>query len=143
MSNVRQEGCPPFTPQVLADYRSLLAPEYTGPTPPPEDNLELYEVPISCEVPPPAVTLEYLPPAEVLAPPVEDFGLPFEMETDPELEAAILNLSQYYLEPLEEPPILSTEELLAQEREYLLRTEIVAERNYKKWLREIHGINLP
>ncbi|KAG5552722.1 hypothetical protein RHGRI_010729 [Rhododendron griersonianum] len=65
------------------------------------------------------------------------------METDLEFEAAMLNLSQYYLKPLEEPPILTTEELLAQEREYLDRTETIAERNHKKWLREIYGINLP
>ncbi|KAI8530275.1 hypothetical protein RHMOL_Rhmol11G0043900 [Rhododendron molle] len=133
----------PFTPRVLADYRSLLAPEYMGPISPPEENLELYEVSISCEVPPPAVTPEYLPPTEVITLPIEDLELPFELETDPELEATILNLSQYYLEPLEEPPISTIEKLLAQKCEYLLRIETVTERNYNKWLREIHGINLP
>ncbi|KAG5536363.1 hypothetical protein RHGRI_023960 [Rhododendron griersonianum] len=69
------------------------------------------------EMPPPTATPEYLPPIEVLAPLVEDFELPFdlpmfEMETDAELEAAMLYLSQYYLGPLEESPILTKEELL-------------------------------
>lgn len=86
MSNARQGGCPPFTPPVLTNYRSLLAPEYTGPTPPPEsnsvlsknnselpkDNSELYEAPIAYEVAPPSLTPEYLPPTEILAP-HEDF----------------------------------------------------------------------
>ncbi|KAG5528852.1 hypothetical protein RHGRI_029493 [Rhododendron griersonianum] len=110
--------------------------------------MELYEVTITYEIPPPAVTPKYLPPTEVLAPPVEDLELPFsfpmfDMETDPELEAAMLNLSQYYLEPLEELPILTTEEILAQEREYLERTETIAERNHKKWLKEFYGLIPP
>ncbi|KAG5523990.1 hypothetical protein RHGRI_030856 [Rhododendron griersonianum] len=117
MSNKKQGGCPPFTPRVLANYRSLLAPEYTGPTPPSEDGMELYEVPITWEMPPLATNLEYLPPTEVPAPPVENFEQPFsfpmfDMETDPELEAAMLDLSQYYVEPLEEPPVLTEQELL-------------------------------
>ncbi|KAI8555029.1 hypothetical protein RHMOL_Rhmol05G0142400 [Rhododendron molle] len=148
MSNIPQGGCPPFAPQALADYRSLLAPMYTGPTPPSEDNMELYEVPITYEMPPPVVIPEYVPPTEIPAPPVKNFEPPFhfpmfETETDSELEAAMLDFSQYYLEPLEEPPLLTKEELLRQEREYFEKAKSIAEKNHKKWLREIFGINLP
>ncbi|KAG5564761.1 hypothetical protein RHGRI_000835 [Rhododendron griersonianum] len=64
--------------------------------------MELYEVPITWEIPPPAVDHEYLPPTEIPAPYVEDFEQPFsfpiyDIETNPELEAAILDYSQYYL----------------------------------------------
>ncbi|KAG5553278.1 hypothetical protein RHGRI_011216 [Rhododendron griersonianum] len=110
--------------------------------------MELYEVPITWEMPPPATNPEYLPPTEVPAPPVENFEQPFsfptcDMEIDPELEAAMLDLSQYYLEPLEEPPILTEEGLLAQERKLLEEAETIAEKNFKMWLREIYGIVLP
>ncbi|KAI8534754.1 hypothetical protein RHMOL_Rhmol10G0121300 [Rhododendron molle] len=99
-------------------------------------------------MPPPAVIPEYLPPTEVPAPPVENFEQPFSflmfgMETDPELVVAMLDLSQYYLEPLEEPPILTKEELLAKERKLLEEAETIAEKNYKMWLREIYGLVLP
>ncbi|KAG5564760.1 hypothetical protein RHGRI_000835 [Rhododendron griersonianum] len=102
MSNKKQGGRPPFSPKVLTNYRSLLVPEYTGPTPLSEDDMELYEVPITWEIPPPAVDHEYLPPTEIPAPYVEDFEQPFsfpiyDIETNPELEAAILDYSQYYL----------------------------------------------
>lgn len=148
MTSRRQRGCPPFAAQVLANYRSLLAPEYPGPTPSLVDDLALYEVPITWEMPPPAAILENLPPTPAPAPPVENFEQPsnfsiFGMEFDPELEAAMLNISQYYPEPVEEPPVLFMEELLAQERERLLWAETAAERSYKMWLREVFGITLP
>ncbi|KAG5565843.1 hypothetical protein RHGRI_001674 [Rhododendron griersonianum] len=110
--------------------------------------MELYEVPITWETPPPVANPENLPPTQIFAPPVEDFEPPFnfptfDMETDSEFEAAMLNLSQYYLEPLEEPPVLTMEEMLAQEREHLLRAETAAEKSYKMWLREFFGVVLP
>ncbi|KAG5553279.1 hypothetical protein RHGRI_011217 [Rhododendron griersonianum] len=54
-------------------------------------------------MPPPATNPEYLPPTEVPAPPVENFEQPFsfptlDMEIDPELEAAMLDLSHSKLE---------------------------------------------
>ncbi|KAI8572250.1 hypothetical protein RHMOL_Rhmol01G0183300 [Rhododendron molle] len=148
MSSLRQGGCPPFTPQVLADYRSLLAPEYPRPTPPFEDDMELYEVPITWETPPLVAIPEDLPPTQVPAPPVKDVEQPFSfstfgMETDPELEMAMLNLSQYYLEPLEEPPVLTMEEMIVQERDRLFQAKTDAERSYKMWLRELLEVALP
>ncbi|KAG5561891.1 hypothetical protein RHGRI_004812 [Rhododendron griersonianum] len=84
-------------------------------TTPPEDDMELYEVPITWEIPPPAKNPEYLSPTKVPTPPMEDFEQPFNfpifgIETDPELEAALLDLSQYSLEPIMEPPVLMEEE---------------------------------
>ncbi|KAG5557515.1 hypothetical protein RHGRI_007675 [Rhododendron griersonianum] len=110
--------------------------------------MELYEVPITWEVPPPATNPEYFPPTEVPEPPVENFEQPFSfrtfgIETDPELEAVMLDLSQYYQEPLEELPVLTKEELLAQERKLLEEAETIVEKNHKIWLREIYGIVLP
>ncbi|KAG5553320.1 hypothetical protein RHGRI_011252 [Rhododendron griersonianum] len=109
--------------------------------------MELYEVPITWEIPLPAMNPEYLPPTETPAPPVENFEQPFsfpmfDMETDPELEAAMLDLFQYSLEPLEEPPVLTEEELREQKYKILEEAETRAERDYKMWLREIYGIVL-
>ncbi|KAG5536096.1 hypothetical protein RHGRI_023772 [Rhododendron griersonianum] len=148
MSNKKQGGHPPFSPKVLANYWSLLVPEYTGPTPLSEDNMELYEVPITWEIPPPAVDHEYLPPTEVPASHVEDFEQPFSfpiynIETDPELEAAILDYSQYYLEPLEEPHVLMEEEFHDQGYKLLEETVARAKRDYKKRLGKMFGIILP
>ncbi|KAG5562131.1 hypothetical protein RHGRI_004995 [Rhododendron griersonianum] len=148
MSHKKRGGCPPFTPKVLANYRSLLVPKYTGPTPPPEDNMEFYEVPITWEIPPKTIKPEYLPPTGTPTPPMENFEQPFsfpmfEIETDPKLEAALLDLSQYPLEPLMEPPVLTEEELRKQEHAILKEAETRAERDYKVWLREIYGIILP
>ncbi|KAI8571743.1 hypothetical protein RHMOL_Rhmol01G0142500 [Rhododendron molle] len=148
MSNPRRRGCLPFTPRTRANYQSLLAPEYNGPTLPHVDDMELYEVPITWEEPPPVAIPENLPPTQVLAPHTEDFEQPFSfstfgLETDPELEMAMLGFSQYYPEPLEEPPVLTWEEILKQEREYFQKAKIEAEKNYKKWLREMFGIILP
>ncbi|KAG5544362.1 hypothetical protein RHGRI_016944 [Rhododendron griersonianum] len=110
--------------------------------------MELYEVPITWEVPPPATNPEYFPLTKVPVPHVENFEQPFSfptfgIETDPELEAAMLDLSQRYLEPLEEPPVLMEEELLAQERKLLEETETIAEKNYKMWLRKFYGLVPP
>ncbi|KAG5523834.1 hypothetical protein RHGRI_030731 [Rhododendron griersonianum] len=74
----------------------------------------------------------------------QTFSFPiFDIETDPEFEAAMLNLSQYYLEPTEEPPVLTMEEMLAQEHEHLLRAETAAKKSYEMWLRELFGVVLP
>ncbi|KAI8572492.1 hypothetical protein RHMOL_Rhmol01G0203500 [Rhododendron molle] len=148
MSNSRRGGYPPFAPRTRANYRSLLAPEYTEPTLPHVDDMELFEVPITWEEPPPVAIPENLPPTQDPAPPIETFEQPFSfstfgLETDPELEAAMLGFSQYYPEPLEEPPVLTWEEILRQEREYFQKAETEAEKNYKKWLREMFGIVLP
>ncbi|KAG5553560.1 hypothetical protein RHGRI_011440 [Rhododendron griersonianum] len=148
MSNKRYGGCPPFTSRVLADYRSLLVPEYTGPTTPPEEDMELYEVPITWEIPPPAKNPEYLSPTEVPTPHVENFEQPFNfpifgIETDLELEATLLDLSQYPLEPTIEPPVLTEEERYNQEGEILEEAETRAGKNYEIWLREIYEIVLP
>ncbi|KAG5512712.1 hypothetical protein RHGRI_038891 [Rhododendron griersonianum] len=148
MSSLRQRGHPPFTPRVLADYRSLLAPEYPRLTTPPEDDMELYEVPITWEIPPPAKNPECLSPTKVPTPPMEDFEQPFNfpifgIETDPELEAALLDLSQYSLEPIMEPPVLTEEERYNLECEILEEAETRAGRDYEIWLREIYGIVLP
>ncbi|KAG5553590.1 hypothetical protein RHGRI_011470 [Rhododendron griersonianum] len=110
--------------------------------------MELYEVPITWEIPPPAVDHEYLPPIEIPAPYVEDFEQPFsfpiyDIETNPELEAAILDYSQYYLEPMEEPPILTKEEFRGQGYQVLEEAVTRAKRAYKKRLREMFGIVLP
>ncbi|KAG5553253.1 hypothetical protein RHGRI_011197 [Rhododendron griersonianum] len=148
MSNKKQGGRPPFSPKVLANYRSLLVPEYTGPTPLSEDDTELYEVPITWETPPSSVDHEYLPPTEISAPYVEDVEQPFnfpiyDIETNPEMETAILDCSQYYLEPLEEPPVLTEEEYHEQGYKLLEETVAGAKRDYKKRLREMFGIILP
>ncbi|KAG5544128.1 hypothetical protein RHGRI_016769 [Rhododendron griersonianum] len=63
--------------------------------------MELYEVPITWEVPPPATNPEYFPLTKVPVPPVENFEQPFSfptfgIETDPELEDAMLDLSQFW-----------------------------------------------
>ncbi|KAG5540936.1 hypothetical protein RHGRI_020983 [Rhododendron griersonianum] len=148
MSNKKQGGRPPFSPRVLANYRSLLVPEYTRPTALPKDDMELYEVPITWEIPPQAKNPEYLSPTEVPTPPVENFEQPFNfpifgIETDPELEAALLDLSQYSLEPIMEPPVLTEEERYNLECEILEEAETRAGRDYEIWLREIYGIVLP
>ncbi|KAG5561259.1 hypothetical protein RHGRI_004329 [Rhododendron griersonianum] len=148
MSNKKYGGRPPFSPKVLANYRSLLVPEYTGPTPLAEDDVELYEVPITWVIPPPAVNPEYLSPTEVPTPPVENFEQPFNfpifgIETDPELEAALLDLSQYSLEPTMEPPVLTKEEWYNQKCEILEEAETRAGKDYEIWLKEIYGIVLP
>ncbi|KAG5540862.1 hypothetical protein RHGRI_020935 [Rhododendron griersonianum] len=110
--------------------------------------MELYEVPITWEIPLPAMNHEYLPPTETPTPSLEDFEQPFsfpmfDIETNPELEAAMLDLSQYPLEPLEEPPALTKEELHEQEYKILEEAETRAEKDYKVWLKEIYGIVLP
>ncbi|KAG5531691.1 hypothetical protein RHGRI_026345 [Rhododendron griersonianum] len=110
--------------------------------------MELYEVPITREIPPPAKNPEYLSPTEVPTPPVENFEQPFNfpifgIETDPELEAALLDLSQYSLEPIMEPPVLTEEEWYNQECEILEKAETRAGKDYEIWLREICGIVLP
>ncbi|KAG5523973.1 hypothetical protein RHGRI_030841 [Rhododendron griersonianum] len=110
--------------------------------------MELYEVPITWEILPPAINHEYLPPTETPAPPVEDFERPFsfpmyDIETNPELEAAILDYSQYYLEPMEEPPILTEEEFCGQGYQVLEEAVTRAKGDYKKRLREMFGIVLP
>ncbi|KAG5520996.1 hypothetical protein RHGRI_033520 [Rhododendron griersonianum] len=142
MSNKKYGGRPPFSPKTLADYRSLLVPEYTGPTPLSEDSMELYEVPITWEIPPPAKNPEYLLPTEVPAPPVENFEQPlnfptFGIETDPELEAALLDLSRYFLEPTMDPPVLTKEEQYNKECEILEEAETRAGKDYEMWLKEI------
>ncbi|KAG5553115.1 hypothetical protein RHGRI_011099 [Rhododendron griersonianum] len=101
--------------------------------------MELYEVPITWEISPMAINPEYLPPTKTPAPPMENFEQPFsfpmfEIETDPELEAALLDLSQYLLEPLVEPPVLTEEELRKQEHAILQEAETRAERDYEMWL---------
>ncbi|KAG5524160.1 hypothetical protein RHGRI_030978 [Rhododendron griersonianum] len=103
--------------------------------------MELYEVSITWEMPSPTMHPEYLPPTETPAPPVENFEQPFsfpmfDMETDPELEAALLDLSQYPLEPLEEPPVLTEEEPREQGCKILEEAETRGERDYKIWLRK-------
>ncbi|KAI8568410.1 hypothetical protein RHMOL_Rhmol02G0197100 [Rhododendron molle] len=135
---------PDFPSDDEANYRSLLAPEYTGPTLPHVDDMELYEVPITWEIPPPVAIPEIPPPAQTPAPSIENFEQPFSfttfgLEADPELEMAILEFSQYYPEPLEEPPVLTMEEVIAQERGQLLQAEIEPEKHYKMWLRELFG----
>ncbi|KAI8535552.1 hypothetical protein RHMOL_Rhmol10G0183000 [Rhododendron molle] len=148
MSTSRQERCPPFSPQTLADYRSLLAPEYTRPTLPLMEDMELYEVPITWEEPPPMAIPENLPLIQIPEPPIENLEQPFSfsifgLETDLELGKAMLEFSQYYPEPLEEPPVLTWEEILKQEREYFQKAESEAEKNYKNWLREMFGTVFP
>ncbi|KAG5562157.1 hypothetical protein RHGRI_005036 [Rhododendron griersonianum] len=148
MSNKKQGGRPPFSPKVLANYRSLLVPEYTGPTPLSEDDTELYKVPITWETPTSSVDHEYLPPTKISAPYVKDFEQPFnfpiyDIETNPEMETAILDCSQYYLEPLEEPPVLTEEEYHEQGYKLLEETVAGAKRDYKERLRKMFGIILP
>ncbi|KAI8568140.1 hypothetical protein RHMOL_Rhmol02G0174400 [Rhododendron molle] len=82
--------------------------------------MELYEVPITWEIPPPIAIPEILPPTQVPAPPIENFEQPFSfstfgLEADPELEMVMLEVSQYYPKPLEEPPVLTMEEVIAQD----------------------------
>ncbi|KAG5543806.1 hypothetical protein RHGRI_016544 [Rhododendron griersonianum] len=110
--------------------------------------MELFEVPITWEIPPPAKNPECLSPIEIPTPPVENFEQPFNfptfgIETDPELEAALLDFSQYSLEPLIEPPVLTEEERHNQECEILEEAETKAGKDYEIWLREIYGIVLP
>ncbi|XP_058185745.1 pollen-specific leucine-rich repeat extensin-like protein 1 [Rhododendron vialii] len=94
MSSIPPGGHPPFAPRVLANYRSLVAPEYLRPTPPPEDDMELYEVPITWEMPPPVAVLKNPPPTLVPVPLVQNFEEPNDyLMFDPELEVAILNLT--------------------------------------------------
>ncbi|KAG5553219.1 hypothetical protein RHGRI_011173 [Rhododendron griersonianum] len=44
MSRRGRGGQPPFNPQALTQYRSLLAPEYPGPTLPSIDDMELLKL---------------------------------------------------------------------------------------------------
>ncbi|KAG5531696.1 hypothetical protein RHGRI_026348 [Rhododendron griersonianum] len=109
--------------------------------------MELYEVPITWEIPLQAMNHEYLPPIEIPAPHVEDFEQPFsfpmyDVETNPELEAAILDYSQYYLEPLEEPPVLTEREFHEQGYKLLEGAVARAKRDYKITLREMFRIVL-
>ncbi|KAG5544200.1 hypothetical protein RHGRI_016823 [Rhododendron griersonianum] len=66
----------------------------------------------------------------------------YDLETNPELETAILDCSQYYLEPFEEPPVLTEEEYHEQGYKLLEETVTIAKRDYKKRLREMFGIVL-
>ncbi|KAG5548685.1 hypothetical protein RHGRI_014137 [Rhododendron griersonianum] len=144
MSRRGRGGQPPFNPRALTQYRSLLAPEYPRPTLPSVDNMDLYEVPITWETPPPIAILENIPPTPVPAPPVQNYEQPLDyLMSDPELQAAMLNFPHFYMEPLEEPPVLTMDEMIAQERDRLLREETIAETNYKKWLREYFGLTPP
>ncbi|KAG5540894.1 hypothetical protein RHGRI_020960 [Rhododendron griersonianum] len=106
--------------------------------------MELYEVPITWETPPPVAIPENTPPTPIPAPPVQNYEQPLDyLMSDPELRAAMLNFPHFYMEPLEEPPVLTMEEMMAQERDRLLREETVAEINYTKWLCEYFGLTPP
>ncbi|KAG5565670.1 hypothetical protein RHGRI_001549 [Rhododendron griersonianum] len=106
--------------------------------------MELYEVPITWETPPPVAIPENTPPTPVPAPPVQNYEQPLDyLMSDPELRAAMLNFPHFYMEPLEEPPFLTMDEMIAQERDRLLRENTIAETNYKKWLREYFGLTPP
>ncbi|KAG5544208.1 hypothetical protein RHGRI_016829 [Rhododendron griersonianum] len=75
--------------------------------------MDLYEVPITWETTPPVAIPENIPPTPVLAPPVQNYEQPLDyLMSDPELRAAMLNFPHFYMEPLEEPPILTMEEMI-------------------------------
>ncbi|KAG5553086.1 hypothetical protein RHGRI_011075 [Rhododendron griersonianum] len=83
--------------------------------------MELYEVPITWETPPPVAIPENIPPTPVPAPPMQNYEQPLDyLMSNPELRAAMLNFPHFYMEPLEEPPVLTMDEMIAQERDRLL-----------------------